>query len=63
MNLKSNIMRKVIYHKKNETYFIPKKIPHNVKNIGQEDLLVLEICFDNFVDTDTIRVLDRYWRT
>lgn len=48
--------------KENETYFIPKKIPHNVSNIWNENLLVLEICFDDFLDTDTTRVSDCYWR-
>ena len=61
--LEMTVGDKVWIPEKNEEIFIPRKIPHRIRSIGQEEARIMEIWIGQSSESDIIRLEDDYGRT
>ena len=60
--LEITIGDKIWKPRKNEEIFIQKKTPHRVRNLGDHPALIMEIWIGKSVETDIVRIEDKYGR-
>jgi len=61
--LEVTIGDKVWEPEKNEEIFIPRKIPHRIRGVGQKEARIMEIWIGSSSESDIVRMEDDYGRT